>query len=498
MYRLLFLILLVPLACTSNNPEKKVPAYTATFTPQANGPIKIKEGQNYVFGYLTVPQNRSQPNGPTIKLPVYIFKSRNPNPAPYPVLYTVGGPGYTTMTNAPYMDYYAYLDDRDLILFEQRGTAYAQPALKCPEWAQAQALAAMPAYSPVQKDSIMQRAAATCKAQLSSQNIDLNAYNTEAIAADIEDLRKALNIEKLNLLTISYSTKIAQVMLRNYPESIRSVVMDSALPLEANYDVESVSNLVASFNALLDQCAGQAACAQAFPNLKARFFTWLQGLEQKPLMLTVPHPETGQEQLFALQGKDVLALLATSQTGQVPGVPLAVEQVLNGQYEGLTSQLAGLLTPGQSNVCMGMRLAVWCAEETPFVTQQSIDSAARQYAFARGLEPQVYSKGICQVWGVQAAPAAANQPVKSQVPVLFLNGQLDPETPPRWASAMLPNFPNGFQVVFPGWAHTVTTYWSNPCGMQTANAFFNNPGQKPDLPCYNELQGAAFTLAAGQ
>ena len=73
--------------------------------------------------------------------------------------------------------------------------------------------------------------------------IDLNSYTTNQIAADINDLMNVLEIEEYNLLTMSYSTKIGQVLLRDYPDKIRSVVMDSPLPLEVNYDEESVSNL---------------------------------------------------------------------------------------------------------------------------------------------------------------------------------------------------------------------------------------------------------------
>ncbi len=98
---------------------------------------KINDKQKYTFGYLEVLENRDRPNGNTIKLPIYIFKSRSENPKSDPIVYTVGGPGYTSMRASKYMKYYQYLDDRDFILFEQRGTQYAKPSLDCPEWSKA-------------------------------------------------------------------------------------------------------------------------------------------------------------------------------------------------------------------------------------------------------------------------------------------------------------------------------------------------------------------------
>ena len=98
---------------------------------------KIKDGQEFTFGYLEVLENRQNPNSRRIEIPVYIFKSRNNNPKKDPIIYTVGGPGSTTMPSAQYMNYYKYLDDRDFILVEQRGNYYAKPHLDCPEWSQA-------------------------------------------------------------------------------------------------------------------------------------------------------------------------------------------------------------------------------------------------------------------------------------------------------------------------------------------------------------------------
>ena len=61
----------------------------------------IKEDQRYEFGYLEVPENRNDPNSKFIEIPFYIFKSRNDDPKKDPIIYTVGGPGETTMPSAP-------------------------------------------------------------------------------------------------------------------------------------------------------------------------------------------------------------------------------------------------------------------------------------------------------------------------------------------------------------------------------------------------------------
>ncbi|MEM6297924.1 MAG: hypothetical protein AAF740_04455, partial [Bacteroidota bacterium] len=113
-YLFFFLLSLNIIAYAQQNPTSD---FKPIFRVSEQSTHKIPKGQDYTFGYLEVLENRQNPNSRTIQLPVYIFKSRSKNPKPDPVIYTVGGPGYTSMRSAPYMKYYQYLDDRDFILF---------------------------------------------------------------------------------------------------------------------------------------------------------------------------------------------------------------------------------------------------------------------------------------------------------------------------------------------------------------------------------------------
>src|SRR6056297_3108700 len=254
-------LLLVLTSCSGQNKNNFQPS----FTKSKETTHKINKEQDYSFGYLEVLENRQDPNSRTINIPIYIFKSRSENPKPDPIIYTVGGPGSTTMPSAQYMNYYKYLDDRDFILVEQRGNYYAKPHLDCPEWSQAIYESYQPDFGTATNDKLFENAAKNCRERLEKKGIDLNGYNTNEIAADINDLVNILEIEKYNLLTISYSTKIAQVLMRDYPDRIRSVVMDSPLPLEVSYDEESVQNLMESIKTLLSDCESDKQCNSAYP-----------------------------------------------------------------------------------------------------------------------------------------------------------------------------------------------------------------------------------------
>ncbi len=482
------------LALMAANSSFAQSVYTPKFVESEKSLFKIKAEQKFTFGYLEVPENRSVANSQTIRLPVYIFKSRNPHPKPDPIIYTVGGPGSTTMPSAPYMEYYPYLDDRDFILFEQRGTYYAQPHLDCPEWGEALYRSQLPDVDQQTTNRLFAKAAHDCRQRLIEQGIDLNGYHTREIAADIVDLRKALGIEAYNLLTISYSTKIAQVLLRDDPEGIRSVVMDSPLPLEVSYDEESVANLLEAITQLLADCASDADCDQAFPDLKLRFFDYLQKITENPLELQVKNPSTAKLETFYLSGKDLLTVFTAASTNQVSRIPLEMEKLLNNDFRSIQEQLANLLEAPQTSDGMGMRLSVWCAEEYPFASQEVIARETDQYPATKGLSPAVFEAEVCEIWSVKSLAEIENQPIQSNIPVLLLSGEYDHETPPKWAAQMQKNLPNSHHLIFQGWKHTVTTNWGNPCARQVANAFFNDPSREPSLDCFQDMQKVKFDL----
>ncbi|WP_020570536.1 alpha/beta fold hydrolase [Neolewinella persica] len=482
------LLILVLFSC-QNQPASSV--FTPRFTASNEPPVKVDGKKTpYTFGYLEVLENRQRPNGPTIQLPVYIFKSRKANPAPDPVLYTVGGPGYTSMGAAPYMRAFQYLDDRDLILFEQRGTTHAKPNLACPEWTEVAPRVAGLNLSPEALNAEYVKAAEKCRDRLKAQNIDLDAYNTREIAADIEDLRRALNIDQLNLLTISYSTKIAQTMMRDFPASLRSVVIDSPLPLAVNYDESSITNLMETYDRVFSDCANSPNCAAKYPNLAQRFRDFLTKVSDQPLALQVGRADGKGDTTVQLRSADVVDYLPELYTSSAASFPAMLDAIINGNTQILKDNFSWP-TAGSGNG-KGMRLSVWCSEELSFTSPEKVAEESTRFPFLRNRSPLVFSFEVCQTWSVRAAPAEENEPINSDIPTLLISGTYDVVTPVKWATQLNRELSNSHHLIFPGWSHGPTTYWDNSCAMEAANAFFNSPGRAPELTCFQDLTLPVF------
>ena len=91
---------------------------------QAECEFELSYGRKPACGWLTVPEDRSQEDGPTIRLHVGVVKTVNKDPAPDPIVILNGGPGVVSLDRMT--DWYntlgKQLRERDLIILDQRGT----------------------------------------------------------------------------------------------------------------------------------------------------------------------------------------------------------------------------------------------------------------------------------------------------------------------------------------------------------------------------------------
>ena len=63
--------------------------------------------------------------------------------------------------------------------------------------------------------------------------------------------------------------------MRDYPEGIRSVILDSIVPVQVSQYVEAILNTMHAFNLLFDAVAADPKTKVAYPDLKAVFYETL-------------------------------------------------------------------------------------------------------------------------------------------------------------------------------------------------------------------------------
>ena len=100
---------------------------------------EAQEQRDYECGLLNVPEHHNKPDGKQIQLAVAIIKSTSDAPEPDPLVLLQGGPGgsgiaiFSSLANSETKGSIALLQDRDLIILEQRGTLFSKPQLGCSE-----------------------------------------------------------------------------------------------------------------------------------------------------------------------------------------------------------------------------------------------------------------------------------------------------------------------------------------------------------------------------
>ena len=478
----------------TNTPE---PAYVPVFETESCE-FEVPPGREVECGWLTVPEDRSQPDK-MIHLHVAIFHSDSDNPAPDPIVYLEGGPGGDALEAVPLvfeMRFAPFLANHDLIMFDQRGTGYSEPSLACPEETEVSFALLEQDIPAEQATEQLLDALFACQERLVAEGVNLAAYNSRENAADLNDLRLALGYETWNVWGISYGTRLAQTVMRDYPEGIRSVVLDSTYPLGANLLTDTPDNVMRAFTVFFAGCANDAACSEAYPDLETVFYEQVARLNADPVVLPITNLLTGESYDAYFRGNDVVAILFQSlySTEIIPVLPQMIFDIAAADYTLLSTLLSSFLANADF-VSIGMQYSVQCYEENSFATLEEVTAAASEYpalepffTYSINIGPQALT--VCEQWGAGEADAIENENIISDIPTLILAGEYDPITPPAWGQEVSANLSTSYFLQFPGVGHGASL--AGECPIAVMEAFWAEPGQEPAAACLAEMAGPQF------
>lgn len=430
-------------------------------------------------GYVVVPLRHAEPDGATIRLPVAVRRATAG--APDPLLLAQGGPGgdafkVFSILVQPTGD---LSTSRDIVIFNQRGTPYAEPELTCPETDAA--LADILAADSEEGERLYNEAMAACYDRLLAEGIDLSAFNSLENAADVPLIARALGYDEYNFYGVSYGTLLGLHLMRNHPEGLRSVILDSVVPPDVNFLSEIAASEDRVFGEVFAACAADPACAAAYPNLEARFYALVAQYDQLPVDITLTDPETGQSYDTYLDGRGLRSVLY--QLLYVPRMAAVLPSVIADIEAGDLRYLEAMwpLLVFDQLVAEGMYNSVICAEDA------DIDVAAVPLD---GVRPEIAATAVdslqsildgCARWQVEPLPPSVDDPVVSDIPTLLLSGRFDPVTPPAFAAVAAVGLSNATNLVDPTAAHGVA--FQNDCINGIILDFLADPSAPPDSSC---------------
>lgn len=454
---------------------------TCPFQPPPNAAVSC--------GVVNVPEDRARPAGPTLSLAVVVYRSARSNVNTPPLFYLQGGPGadaiaWSASVHASVVA--PIVAERDLVVFDQRGTGFSTPRVECPD---------LHTDDPV-------AAATACRESLLAAGIDPAAYTTAANAADVRDIARALGYYRIDVYGISYGTRLAMTLMRDDPSLVRAAVLDSALPPEVLRVNDTAANADEALDTLFAACAGDPACSQTYPDLAQTFDALLGQAAQTPIV--VPGTDAlGGEQALTLDPAGVInaAVWGLHISDYIPAVPYAISALEQGDVTSL-NPLAAIFSASAPDMASVVNLAITCHEQILPTTAEALNAAfdahPRTAAFGRlhVFGDPAIGFAVCQALGVTAATPAELRPLETDRPSLVLAGGLDPTTPVAYGERAARASSHSTFVVWPTAGHGVSAGPDAHCAQAIISQFLTDPAAAPDTTCVAATTQRAF-LAPG-
>jgi len=481
-----------------------VPAFEATECW-----FEVPFGRTIDCGYVTVPENRIKAsNTNTVRLAVAVMRTLSSNPEPDPIIYLDGGPGGETISSLEsfYLDTFMEFDgaNRDVIFFDQRGIGFSEPRLFCQDTIDLE-YDLLDDLLPIEEESdLYDEALFACRDRYLEQGIDLNSFNSSENAADVNDIRRALGYEELNLLGISYGSLLGQVVMRDFPEVVRSSILDGVvLPESIQFTLGGQLNQIdRALQALFDACEADSFCNSQYPDLENVLLDLAREWNENPesvIVATLTEEQDAIEETYPalVSGDEMLGAVITMLYSRflVPIIPQMIYDIQDGGYNILGIILGFRLESGLefSEVMM---LSVICLEDGPYLNEDlftevrgSVSEVAAEYVPESSI-PDSYLIDYCTNWVQGGSAPEVYSPVVSDIPTLLLSGEFDPVTPFDFAEAVAENLSTSYSYLFPAFGHGSSI--AGGCPTDISVEFINNPMSEPDASCIADMPAITF------
>jgi Predicted hydrolases or acyltransferases (alpha/beta hydrolase superfamily) len=424
---------------------------------EANGTTNVR------FGYVTVPEDRSDPaNHRTLRVAVAVLPRSPGAKSRDMTIYLAGGPGGSGTIRGFKTFFRAMSRDNDVVLLDQRGTGFAQPSLLN-----------------------VGRSTAEMRNYYVSRGVNLAAINSRESAADVEDVRIALGYEWMNVVGGSYGTFLTQQVNRFHPDRVRcSVLIGNMAPTNSPNPIWG-RTVQRAFEALFKDVRRTPRAKRAFPRLERRTYALIRRLDQEPILTRLRAADSGRMEPVRITGRFLItsmrSLLETPHG--IRNVPFLIDQL---ERRGATPAVRKLLTPQRESRRVMADGMYHCISSQEFYSpgflskglavSDTVHPALREYfrQSMRSLADQT------RQWKLPINRRGTRARVFSDIPSFFVNGAMDTQTAPDQGAVASAGYSRAFNVIFPRNGHHVGEESPGP-EMDAILAFLRNPHVKPPI-----------------
>lgn len=471
--RLFLLLCLLPTCLFSQTNTLKLEK-TTTFFPDE----KIINQENIEWNYLVVPENWDKPEGKTIKIAVAVLKCTSKNTNSNPVVYIEGGPGAGGIEGIWSWLKHPLRENSDIIIIDVRGTGNSLPKF-CPDLGKKFLEILSKNQNSTQDEQQKTIAAIACKQDLLNRDIDINAYNSKSIAKDLNALKRALKYNKWNVYGVSYGTYTAQVYANDFPQDIKSLILDSSISDISQYYNHNTVNYMNSLKKVFNACENDPNCNKQYPNLEIAYYTTIEKLDKNPISVKVDKKIIPSGK-FTYNAEDFKVAIQQGLYNKklIQVIPMLIFEFNKGNKSTLSSLVAAF--SGALGLDYGAYYCVSCNEAIPNNSISEFDNEVLNYKKLKGgLSFYKSDFLVCDKWNLGTGKSLNDLSNLSTLtaPVLVFSGAFDPITPASNGKMTVDRFKNGFLVNAPISGHAPSF---SKIGFKIVDEFIKNPVQRPD------------------
>ena len=435
-------MMLAALALTSGCATGGRPATPAAAPTMERRPVTLAGGGaiDADFGRLTVPAVRRDPSSGTFDLAFVWLRSPNGAGRP-PTIVLEGGPGdsSTWMAGDEYgMNHIApLLEAGDVILLDQRGTGQSRPRGLW-RWD------GPPPLNFFVSEEIaiahFREGSRRAIAALTQQGVRLDGFTTEEAADDVNDLRRALELERVSIWGFSYGTHLGLSVLRRHERHIERAILIGVEGPDDTYKPPL------GMDRAYDRIARLAA---ADPNVAAAGDLWelrdrvRAKLAREPMAVEIE----GGGQRFTLPvgpfGLDLILRLDIGDASDIPVFPRLLYSIDHGD-----TRLLRWFVQKRAGLTVAIPVMSFMTDSASGASAERLALVAREAPQSRfGNMANFPFPDLAEEWRAPAPAPDFRDPVRSSVPTLFMCGELDWNTPPAQAHAAARSFRNATVII---------------------------------------------------
>ena len=496
-------------AATAGNPTASaaVSASTISWSACTEEPLASAQAE---CGFVEVPMDWAKPTGEKIQVAVSRVKATGKSQGP--MLINPGGPGGAGLPFSAYMKQILPTEvsaQFDLIGFDPRGVGASKPALSCiKDYAQGP----RPAYTPQQNTKAPNELAwikrtkdyaAACRAENGKM---LDHVKTIDTIKDMEAIRTALGVEKINFFGFSYGTFLGQTYSTRYPNRVAKMVLAGMVdPTNYGGYADGGKAQTVAFQKVLDvwfDWIAQRNDTYGLGSTRAEVLKTYSALRAK--LTAAPVGTIGPAELA-----DVFFTGAYSEQLWVP-ITAAVADANYGDFAVLTQVYDILGNPGDDNGYAAFNATLCTDGKFPRNYERVRKDA---FEIAKTAPESTWSSfwfsAPCTFWPAKAGSVPVVDGSKVKTPFLLVQQSLDGATPYEGALSVRREFPTSALVTEQGATTHAAVYAGNKCVDDVITAYLLNgtlperkAGNADDVSCertaFPEPSVVNRSLAQGQ